>query len=81
MLERSHRGLLAALAGALAALASPAGATPVDVFFDGPSTAVRVLQELERAGQVAAGSTAQAIERYRLHDVTAGTSGNAGGES
>ncbi|HEX5332898.1 MAG TPA: pyruvate dehydrogenase (acetyl-transferring), homodimeric type [Cellulomonas sp.] len=48
---------------------------------DGPSTAVRVLQELERAGQVEAGSTAQAIERYRLHDVTAGTSGNAGGES
>ena len=24
---------------------------------------------------------AQAIEKYRLHDVTAGTSGNAGGES
>jgi len=48
---------------------------------DGPSTAVRVLQQLERTGQVAAGSTAQAIERYRLHDVTAGTSGNAGGES
>ncbi|MGV8978791.1 MAG: pyruvate dehydrogenase (acetyl-transferring), homodimeric type [Cellulomonas sp.] len=48
---------------------------------DGPSTAVRVLQQLERAGQVASGSTAQAIERYRLHDVTAGTSGNAGGES
>ena len=48
---------------------------------DGPSTAVRVLQQLERTGQVAAGSTAHAIERYRLHDVTAGTSGNAGGES
>ena len=48
---------------------------------DGPSTAARVLQQLERTGQVAAGSTAQAIERYRLHDVTAGTSGNAGGES
>ena len=48
---------------------------------DGPSTAVRVLQQLERTGQVAAGSTAQAIERYRLHDVTAGASGNAGGES
>ncbi|HZL02071.1 MAG TPA: pyruvate dehydrogenase (acetyl-transferring), homodimeric type [Cellulomonas sp.] len=48
---------------------------------DGPSTAVRVLQQLERTGQVPAGSTAQAIERYRLHDVTAGTSGNAGGES
>jgi pyruvate dehydrogenase E1 component len=48
---------------------------------DGPSTAARVLQQLERTGQVAAGSTTQAIERYRLHDVTAGTSGNAGGES
>ncbi len=48
---------------------------------DGPSTAVRVLQQLARTGAVAADAPAQAIERYRLHDVTAGTSGNAGGDS
>ncbi|HWJ84155.1 MAG TPA: pyruvate dehydrogenase (acetyl-transferring), homodimeric type, partial [Cellulomonas sp.] len=48
---------------------------------DGPSTVVRVLQQLARSGAVAPEAPAQAIERYRLHDVTAGTSGNAGGES
>ena len=48
---------------------------------DGPSTVVRVLQQLARTGAVAPEAPAQAIERYRLHDVTAGTSGNAGGDS
>ncbi len=48
---------------------------------DGPSTAVRVLQQFERRGEVERGTTAQAIERYELHDVTKGTSGNAGGEA
>jgi pyruvate dehydrogenase E1 component len=48
---------------------------------DGPSTVVRVLQQLAREGKVAADAPAQAIERYRLHDVTAGTSGNAGGDA
>jgi pyruvate dehydrogenase E1 component len=48
---------------------------------DGPSTAVRVLQRLAASGAVDGGAPAQAIERYRLHDVTAGTSGNAGGDS
>ncbi|MBD3780668.1 MAG: pyruvate dehydrogenase (acetyl-transferring), homodimeric type [Micrococcales bacterium] len=48
---------------------------------DGPSTVVRVLQQLAREGKVAPEAPAQAIERYRLYDVTAGTSGNAGGES
>lgn len=48
---------------------------------DGPSTVVRVLQQLARTGAVAPEVVAQAIERYRLHDVTAGTSGNAGGDS
>jgi pyruvate dehydrogenase E1 component len=48
---------------------------------DGPSTACRVLYALERRGQVAAGTTAQAIAKYELHDVRKGTSGNAGGES
>jgi pyruvate dehydrogenase E1 component len=48
---------------------------------DGPSTVVRVLQQLAREGKVAPEAPAQAIERYRLHDVTAGTSGNAGGDA
>ncbi|MFF1529572.1 pyruvate dehydrogenase (acetyl-transferring), homodimeric type [Cellulomonas sp. NPDC058312] len=48
---------------------------------DGPSTVVRVLQQLAREGKIAKDAPAQAIERYRLHDVTAGTSGNAGGDS
>ena len=48
---------------------------------DGPSTAVRVLQQLAREGSVASDAAAQAIERYRLYDVTAGTSGSAGGDS
>ena len=48
---------------------------------DGASTAVRVLQQLERRGEVPAGTTAQAIQRYELHDVTKGTSGNAGGDA
>lgn len=48
---------------------------------DGPSTVVRVLQQLAREGKVAADVPARAIEQYRLHDVTAGTSGNAGGDA
>jgi pyruvate dehydrogenase E1 component len=48
---------------------------------DGPSTAVRVLQQLAADGAVAWDAPGQAIEKYRLHDVNAGTSGNAGGES
>ena len=48
---------------------------------DGPSTVVRVLQQLARTGAVAPDAPAQAIERYRLYDVTAGTSGNTGGDS
>lgn len=48
---------------------------------DGPSTAVRVLQQLARSGAVAPDAPAHAIELYRLHDVTAGTSGNTGGDS
>ena len=48
---------------------------------DGPSTAVRVLQQLARTGEVPADAPARAIEQYRLHDVTAGTSGNVGGDS
>ena len=48
---------------------------------DGPSTVVRVLQQLVLEGKVDASLPAQAIERYRLYDVTAGTSGNTGGDS
>ena len=48
---------------------------------DGPSVVVRTLQALAEEGTVDAGLAAQAIEKYRLHDVTAGTSGNTGGES
>jgi pyruvate dehydrogenase E1 component len=48
---------------------------------DGPSVVVRTLQALAEDGAVDRSLAAQAIEKYRLHDVTAGTSGNAGGES
>jgi pyruvate dehydrogenase E1 component len=48
---------------------------------DGPSVAVRTLQALAAEGAVDRSLAAQAIQKYRLHDVTAGTSGNAGGES
>jgi len=48
---------------------------------DGPSMAVKALQMLERQGKVAAGSFAQALTRYEIHDVTKGTSGNAGGDA
>jgi pyruvate dehydrogenase E1 component len=40
-----------------------------------------VLQQLGVEGLVPADSLAKAIEKYRLLDVNAGTSGNAGGES
>ncbi|WGD38551.1 pyruvate dehydrogenase (acetyl-transferring), homodimeric type [Lysinibacter sp. HNR] len=45
------------------------------------SIVVRALQRLALAGEVPADAPAQAIEKYRLHDVNAGTTGNAGGES
>ncbi|MGC5169952.1 pyruvate dehydrogenase (acetyl-transferring), homodimeric type [Microbacterium sp. DT81.1] len=48
---------------------------------DGPSVVVRTLQALAEEGAVDRSLSAQAIEKYRLYDVTAGTSGNAGGES
>ncbi|HWI30528.1 MAG TPA: pyruvate dehydrogenase (acetyl-transferring), homodimeric type [Microbacterium sp.] len=48
---------------------------------DGPSMVVRTLQALADEGAVDRSLAAQAIDRYRLHDVSAGTSGNAGGES
>ncbi|WP_108251530.1 pyruvate dehydrogenase (acetyl-transferring), homodimeric type [Planctomonas deserti] len=48
---------------------------------DGPSMVVRTLESLVKRGLVDAGAPARAIEKYRLHDVSAGTTGSAGGES
>ncbi len=48
---------------------------------DGPSVVVRVLQSLGARNEIDPNSAAQAIEKYRLHDVTAGTSGAVGGDS
>ena len=48
---------------------------------DGPSIAVRALESLAAEGLVPAARASEAIEKYRLHDVSAGTSGSAGGES
>ncbi|QCU78325.1 pyruvate dehydrogenase (acetyl-transferring), homodimeric type [Citricoccus sp. SGAir0253] len=48
---------------------------------DTHSMVVKALQMLERAGSVEAGTAAKAFQKYRLDDVTAGTTGNAGGDS
>jgi pyruvate dehydrogenase E1 component len=48
---------------------------------DGPSVVVKVLERLAAQGVVDSSLPSQAIDRYNLHDVTAGTTGNAGGES
>jgi pyruvate dehydrogenase E1 component len=48
---------------------------------DGPSMVVATLSALERRGEYRAGVAAEAAGRYRLDDPSAGTSGNAGGES
>ncbi|GAB3798214.1 pyruvate dehydrogenase (acetyl-transferring), homodimeric type [Humibacter antri] len=48
---------------------------------DGPSMVVRALELLAARGEVDPSVPAQAIERYRLYDVNAGTTGVAGGES
>ncbi|WP_300080433.1 pyruvate dehydrogenase (acetyl-transferring), homodimeric type [Propioniciclava sp.] len=48
---------------------------------DGPSMAVKALQKLAEAGQKDAGVVQEAIDKYRLLDVSAGTSGNAGGDA
>jgi pyruvate dehydrogenase E1 component len=48
---------------------------------DGPSLVVRTLELLAARGQVDPSAPIRAIERYRLHDVNAGTTGTAGGES
>ena len=48
---------------------------------DGPSMVVATLSALERRGEYRKGAAAEAAEKYQLHDVRAGSSGNAGGES
>jgi pyruvate dehydrogenase E1 component len=48
---------------------------------DGPSLVVRTLQSLAKQGLVERSVVAQAIEKYEIHDVAAGTTGSAGGES
>ena len=48
---------------------------------DGPSIAVRVLEQLVAEGKIDASVPQQAIDRYQLHNVNAGTSGSAGGEA
>jgi len=48
---------------------------------DGPSVAVRALQMLAKRGELDPSVAREAAQKYRLLDVTAGTSGNAGGES
>ncbi|MCU1410459.1 MAG: aceE [Rhodoglobus sp.] len=48
---------------------------------DGPSVVVRTLESLAKRGLVDRSLPAQAIEKYRLHDVNAGTTGSTGGES
>jgi pyruvate dehydrogenase E1 component len=48
---------------------------------DGPSIVVRVLQQLAARAEISPEFAVQAIEKYQLHDVTAGTSGTAGGDA
>jgi pyruvate dehydrogenase E1 component len=48
---------------------------------DGPSVAARLLLQLAQHGEVDASVPGQAIEKYRLHDVAAGTTGSTGGEA
>ena len=48
---------------------------------DGPSIVVRVLEQLVQQGKMDSKVPAEAIERYRLHDVNAGTSGSTGGDA
>ena len=48
---------------------------------DGPSIVVRVLEQLVEQGKIDPSIPAQAIEKYKLHDVNAGTSGATGGDA
>ncbi|RLP76910.1 pyruvate dehydrogenase (acetyl-transferring), homodimeric type [Mycetocola tolaasinivorans] len=48
---------------------------------DSHSLVVRTLEQLAKQGKIDRALVGQAIERYRLLDVTAGTTGNAGGDA
>ncbi|MEO8094484.1 MAG: pyruvate dehydrogenase (acetyl-transferring), homodimeric type [Pseudolysinimonas sp.] len=48
---------------------------------DGPSLVVKTLERLVARGLIDRSIPAQSIEKYSLHDVAAGTTGSAGGES
>ncbi|MFW6187650.1 MAG: transketolase-like TK C-terminal-containing protein, partial [Actinomycetota bacterium] len=48
---------------------------------DSPSMVVRTLEMLAKRGEVDWRAPGEAIEKYRLHDVNAGTTGNAGGDA
>jgi pyruvate dehydrogenase E1 component len=48
---------------------------------DAPSLVVRTLEQLAHEGIVDRSAVAVALEKYQIHDVTAGTTGSAGGES
>jgi pyruvate dehydrogenase E1 component len=48
---------------------------------DGPSMAYRALTMLAHRGEVDADLPAQAYRKYRLDDVNAGATGNAGGDA
>ena len=48
---------------------------------DGPSIAVRALEQLVAQGKLDASIPQQAIDKFQLHDVAAGSSGSAGGDA
>jgi pyruvate dehydrogenase E1 component len=48
---------------------------------DGPSIVVKTLQQLAKREEIDPALVGQAIDKYRLFDVTAGTSGQAGGDA
>ena len=48
---------------------------------DSPSMVVRALEMLARRGEVDWRAPGEAIEKYKLHDVNAGTTGTAGGDA
>lgn len=48
---------------------------------DGPSMAVKALQMLADRGEIEGEKVTEAAEKYRINDVTAGTSGTAGGDA
>jgi len=62
-------------------LSDTRGATRRHFKVDGPSVVVAVLRELGRRGEVKTDAAREAIEAYRLMDVTAAGPGNTGGEA